>query len=326
MEKLNSYLLFIEEELNKLSLNGKPGELYEPIKYTLSLGGKRIRPVLTLIACEAFGGIKSNAINAALAIEVFHNFTLLHDDIMDNAPLRRSKETVHIKWNPNIAILSGDAMFVISQQLMLKTASDQLIPCLELFNKTALEVCEGQQLDMNFEKQEYVSIPYYINMIALKTAVLLACSLKTGALIAGASSQDADLIYSYGKNIGIAFQLQDDILDVYADPLKFGKQVGGDIISNKKTFLLLKALELSKLNPYKADELNLWLQAGAEHAKEKVEAVTGIYNFLGVKEIAEKEVTKYHQAAINDLNNLSISEECKKPFYEFATYLMTRDV
>jgi geranylgeranyl diphosphate synthase type II len=326
LEKLNEYLQFIEEELSKLNINGKPSELYEPIKYTLSLGGKRIRPVLTLISCEAFGGSKDQALNAALAIEVFHNFTLLHDDIMDNAPLRRTKETVHVKWNPNIAILSGDAMFVLSQQLLLKSETDSLIKCLILFNKTAIEVCEGQQLDMNFEKQEYVSIPSYINMIGLKTAVLLACSLKIGALIAGSNDEDAQHIYNYGYNLGVAFQLQDDILDVYADPNKFGKQVGGDIISNKKTFLLLKAMELSKLNHYKESELKMWMQAGQEHAKEKVEAVTLLYDFLGVKEIALKEVDKYHHVALTSLDKINLNENQKKVFYDFAHFLMKRDL
>lgn len=326
MEKLNAYLQYIEDELSSLNINGKPPELYDPIKYTLNLGGKRIRPVLTLISCEAFGGSKELALDTALAIEVFHNFTLLHDDIMDNAPLRRSKDTVHVKWNSNIAILSGDAMFVLSQQLLLKNETASLKKCLVLFNKTALEVCEGQQLDMNFEKLEYVSIPAYINMIGLKTAVLLACCLKMGALIAGSSDDDAQHIYNYGYNLGVAFQLQDDILDVYADPSKFGKQVGGDIISNKKTFLLLKAMELSKLNHYKESELKMWLQAGQEHAKEKVEAVTSLYNFLGVKEIALKEVDKYHQLALSYLDKLNLRDNQKIVFYEFAHFLMKRDL
>jgi len=325
-EKLNQYLSLVESELLKLNLNGKPKELYKPIQYILSLGGKRIRPVLTLLACEAHNGKTAEAINAALGIEVFHNFTLMHDDIMDCAPLRRNHATVHTKWNENIAILSGDAMFVLSQQLMLKLPEQHLKQCLSVFNKTALEVCEGQQIDMNFETQQTVTIQAYINMIALKTSVLLAGALKIGAIIAGAQPKETDLLYEYGKNLGIAFQLQDDILDVYANPDKFGKQVGGDIISNKKTFLLLKAMELAKLNIYKEEELHLWLQASPQYAAEKVEAITAIYNFLGVKEIAENEVKLYVNKALANIEQSSMNDNSKKWFYELADHLMKRDI
>jgi geranylgeranyl diphosphate synthase type II len=324
VEPFKTYLNLIENELAQLELNKQPHELYEPIRYILSLGGKRIRPVLTLTACEAFGGNPLNAKYAALAIEVFHNFTLMHDDIMDKAPLRRNKPTVHTKWNETIAILSGDTMFVYSQLLMLKSPDKHIKTLLELFNKTAIEVCEGQQLDMNFEQQQQVSIPSYINMIALKTAVLLATSLKIGAIIADADTNNCNLIYEYGKNLGIAFQLQDDILDVYGNPDKFGKQVGGDIISNKKTFLLLKALELAKINPYKLSELQNWLQVSTKHAKEKVEAITEIYNFLGIKEIAENEMKKYLNKALQSLDSTSLNTNYKELFKSFAHSLMLR--
>jgi len=226
----------IEEEIKKISLGSSPRELYEPIRYMLALGGKRLRPSLLLMSTELFGGNTKDAISPALGIEVFHNFTLLHDDIMDKAPLRRSQETVHKKWNPDIAILSGDTMFVKSCELMMKVDDGILRKVMTLFYETATEVCEGQQLDMNFESRSSVTIDEYIHMISLKTAMLLGCSMKTGAWIANANEADANHLYDFGKNIGIAFQLHDDILDVYGDELKFGKQVGGDIIANKKLF------------------------------------------------------------------------------------------
>ena len=270
METLKIYQQKIEEGILNLNLPSYPTHLYEPINYILAIGGKRLRPTLVFIGCDLFNGDLNDALKPALAIEVFHNFTLMHDDIMDEAPLRRGKETVHKRWNLPIAILSGDAMFVKAQQLMMHVPDNNLRIILDTFNKTALEVCEGQQMDMDFESMKIVTIPNYIQMIRLKTAVLLGCSLKIGALIAGANELQANTIYNIGLNLGIAFQLQDDILDVYGDPNKFGKQVGGDIIANKKTFLLLKALELASLNPYKKEELNTWLLAGAEHANDKV--------------------------------------------------------
>jgi geranylgeranyl diphosphate synthase type II len=285
-----------------------------------------MRPVLTLAACEMFGGNYKDAAYSALAIEVFHNFTLLHDDIMDKAPLRRNKATVHNKWNENIAILSGDAMFVKSQQLMLKTPDYALRSVLEVFHQTALEVCEGQQLDMNFESMNNVSLHNYIHMIELKTAVLLGAALKIGALIAKADEGNSKQVYQFGKNIGIAFQLKDDILDVYGDPEKFGKQVGGDILSNKKTYLLLKAIELAKLNKYKEEELTLWLRASEFDPKHKVEAVTEIYNFLGVKKLAEQEMEHYYSLALKNLNSITVPEQNKIALVEFADYLMKREV
>src|SRR3978361_2125846 len=243
MKKLKELQLLIEQALAELEVPQYPAELYEPIKYILSLGGKRMRPALLLMACDLFGGDVKKAISAALAIEVFHNFTLMHDDIMDNAPLRRGKTTVHERWNNNVGILSGDVMLIEGYKLMMQVDQPLLRPILNIFNETAVGVCEGQQLDMEFETRNNVGIDEYITMIRLKTAVVLGGALKIGALIGGASTADATLMHTFGEQLGIAFQWQDDILDVYGDPEKCGKQVGGDIISNKKTYLLLKALE-----------------------------------------------------------------------------------
>ncbi len=257
MKKLEYLQALISEEVNKLAFPEYPVALYEPISYILSLGGKRMRPALLLMACDLFGGDIEAAISPALAIEVFHNFTLMHDDIMDNAPLRRGSVTVHERWNNNVGILSGDVMLVQGYKLMMQVEDRLLRPILDIFNTTAVGVCEGQQLDMEFEERNDVGIDEYINMIRLKTAVVLGGALKIGALIGGADSKDADLLSSFGEHLGIAFQLQDDILDVYGDPEKFGKQVGGDIISNKKTFLLIKALESADAQQKK--ELAGWI-------------------------------------------------------------------
>jgi len=236
----------INQYISNKTYGASPVELYEPINYIMSLGGKRLRPCLLLMACDMFGGDVEQALAPALAIEVFHNFTLMHDDIMDKAPLRRGKPTVHEKWNANTAILSGDVMMVESNKLIMQVKDNILRPVLDVFNDTAVGVCEGQQIDMNFETRQDVQIDEYINMIRLKTAVLVGGALKMGALVGGADDAEGTLLYNFGEQLGIAFQLQDDILDVYGDPKKFGKQVGGDIISNKKTYLLIKALELAK--------------------------------------------------------------------------------
>lgn len=300
--------------------NGKPHELYEPINYALNLGGKRIRPILVLISNELFGGDVHQAMNAALAIEVFHNFTLLHDDIMDNAPLRRGKATVHEKWNANIAILSGDTMFVQSYQLMASVKTERLSELLSLFSKTAIEVCEGQQLDMNFEKQKVVAISDYIQMISLKTAVLLAASLQSGAIIANASAEDAKLIYDYGKNIGVAFQLQDDILDVYAEQKDFGKQVAGDIVSNKKTILMLKAFELA--NQEQTNQLDNLLKE--TNMQLKVQEVLDLYSKLEVRSHAEELMSRYFLKADELLDRTSLAEEAKAKLRAFAEMLKYR--
>lgn len=301
----------------------EPAELYEPMQYMMNLGGKRLRPALLLMGCDAFGGDIYQAINPAIAIEVFHNFTLMHDDIMDNAPLRRGKTTVHEKWNSSVGILSGDAMLVEGYKLMMEVNERVLRPVLEIFNDTAIAVCEGQQLDMNFEQLAAVKIDTYINMIRLKTAVVLGGALKIGALVAGANQKDAELIYAFGEDLGIAFQLQDDILDVYGDPEKFGKQVGGDIISNKKTYLLIKALETA--DPEQLQELNYWLQLTNFDAVKKVSAVRNLFDQMEIREKAEQEMNRYAQRALQNLKDLPLAEMQKTQLFEFADMLLVRE-
>jgi len=313
----------ITDALAKKTYGDHPVELYEPISYIMSLGGKRLRPCLLLMACDLFGGDVEQAIQPALAIEVFHNFTLMHDDIMDKAPLRRGKQTVHEKWNPNIAILAGDVMMVEANKLMMQVADHILRPVLDTFNETAVGVCEGQQIDMNFEVLDNVTIAEYINMIRLKTAVLLGGALKIGAIIGGAKPADASLLYDFGVQLGIAFQLQDDILDVYGDPEKFGKQVGGDILSNKKTYLLIKAIELAQGDTLK--ELNRWLNATGYNPAEKVAAIKAIYNQLSVKEQAEAEMNQYARMAISNLRWIKLGEDRKSIIAQFADDLLVRE-
>lgn len=312
----------VNQAIAEKQFTGTPKELYEPINYLMELGGKRMRPVLLLMACNLFEGNIQKSINPALAIELFHNFTLMHDDIMDNAPLRRNKTTVHEKWNNNVAILSGDVMLVEAYKLVMQVELSILPQVLSVFNDTAVGVCEGQQIDMNFESVDQVEIKGYMDMIRLKTAVLLGGALKIGALIGESTLQDAGLLYDFGVNIGIAFQLQDDILDVYGDPEKFGKQTGGDIISNKKTFLLIKAKELAsgKL----AEELNDYLKNGY-NPDEKVKAVTAIYDALQVKQLAENEMRHYVRVALKALKKISVAEIKKEFLYNFAEGLLVRE-
>ncbi|MCC6838438.1 MAG: polyprenyl synthetase family protein [Bacteroidia bacterium] len=326
MDSIKLYHQQIEQAIKESKYGSNPKELYDPIEYIMSLGGKRMRPILVMMACDLFDGDTTKALHPALAIEIFHNFTLVHDDIMDKAPLRRNKETVHIKWNDNIAILSGDAMMVKAYQEICKAEPAQLPELLKIFNDTALKVCEGQQMDMNYESLLKVSIPQYIKMIELKTAVLLAGALKIGALIGGAREEDAQHLYDFGKHIGIAFQLQDDILDVYANADKFGKQKGGDIIANKKTFLLLKAMEMAENNRYMKEELQQWIAAPQFDPNEKVEAVTNIYNFLNVKELARNEMQKQYEFGISALKKIPANEEKKQALIAFADSLMVREV
>lgn len=300
-----------------------PAELYEPITYLMDLGGKRMRPVLLLMSTELFGGSLEKAIDPAMAIEVFHNFTLMHDDIMDKAPLRRGKATVHEKWNANVAILSGDVMLVEGYKLLSNLEASLLKPVLKVFNETAVGVCEGQQIDMNFESRDHVPVVEYLEMIRLKTAVLLGGALKIGALIAGAKPEDAERIGEFGENLGIAFQLQDDILDVYGDPDKFGKQVGGDILANKKTFLLIKAQELAT-QTY-AEDLSKWLKKTDFQAEEKVQAVTAIYNQLGIRSLAEQAMQNYAEKALKQLKAIQVPEERKTALREFAEQLLVRE-
>lgn len=323
MEKIVYYISIIEEELKKTLTQKEPKELYLPIKYSLELGGKRIRPALLMLSNNLFGGKDSDAINAALAIEVFHNFTLLHDDIMDDAPLRRGYDTVYKKWGSNIAILSGDVMFVNSIQLIAKGDSNKLAEILNLFNTTAVEVCEGQQYDMNFETLQNVSIDDYLKMIELKTAVLLATSLKIGAIIGNTSTENANHIYEFGRNLGVAFQLMDDILDLYGDPEKFGKQVGGDILANKKTYLLLKAQELATGDLKKQLEFSLGSTALKNEAK--VKKVKGLFNQLNIRKLAEDEMNLFYNTAISHLDSIDAPKEKKEVFEAFAKSLMNRE-
>ena len=323
MRTLNELQGIINKEVNQLDFPLYPANLYEPIKYILSLGGKRMRPALLLMACDLFGGDINKAISSALAIEVFHNFTLMHDDIMDNAPLRRGNITVHEKWNKNVAILSGDVMLVEGYKLMMNVDEHLLRPIMNIFNETAVGVCEGQQLDMEFETRNDVGIDEYIEMIRLKTAVVLGSALKIGALIGGANAEDAALLQTFGEQLGIAFQLQDDILDVYGNPEKFGKQVGGDIQSNKKTFLLIKALELA--DGTQSGELKKWLSGSQFPASEKVEMVTGIYDQIGVRQNAWQAMQTYADKAFGALDAINLPSEHKQYLRDFADGLMVRE-
>ncbi len=294
----------IEEALARLTFDQPPRSLFDPITYTLSLGGKRIRPALALMACDLFGGKNEDVLQPALGLEVFHNFTLLHDDLMDEADRRRDKPTVHKLWNPNVAILSGDAMLICAYQLVAK-ANDKAI--LELFSRTALEICAGQQYDMEFESRSDVTEEEYIEMIRLKTAVLLACALKVGAMIGGASTADADALYDYGIHIGLAFQLQDDLLDVYGDPKTFGKNIGGDILCNKKTFLLINALSVA--SEEQRQVMEDWMARKTYDAQEKIAAFTNLYNELSIRDLTERRIEDYYRMANEDLARLSIAPE-----------------
>lgn len=313
----------INKHIAEVPYPSVPSELYEPIRYILSMGGKRLRPSLVLMACDLFHGSVLQAIKPAVGIEMFHNFTLMHDDIMDKAPLRRGKPTVHVKWNESVAILSGDAMLVEAYKLISQVEDARLRKVLEVFNTVATGVCEGQQLDMNFELSENVTIGAYMDMIRLKTAVLLGGSLQIGALIGNAPDHFASDLYSFGENLGIAFQLQDDLLDVFGDPDKFGKQVGGDIISNKKTFLLIKAMELAE--GLDAEELLYWMNAENVESNTKVQSVTAIYNRLGVRELAELEMSTYAEVALSKLDRIEVASERKDTLRQFAEKMLIRE-
>lgn len=291
----------INSEIAKLNWKREPYGLYEPIEYTLAAGGKRVRPQLAMIACQMFGGNEEEALPAALALEVFHNFTLLHDDVMDKADMRRGRPTVHVKWNENTAILSGDQMLIEAYKLLSDVPSDKLPKVLRLFNKMATEICEGQQYDVDFESMEHVTKDEYLMMIRLKTSVLLATALQIGAYIADADEQTQEALYQFGINIGLAFQIQDDILDVWGDPKTFGKAVGGDISCNKKTFVYLEAMR--RLGD-EAKNLELWYSQVLEDNTEKIAAVKAIFEQLGVREACEAVVEDYTQKALAILDTL----------------------
>jgi geranylgeranyl diphosphate synthase, type II len=322
MDSIKKFQDLINRNLQEELIGDNPENLYAPIKYVLKIGGKRLRAALCLMACEMFSGNYQTAIKPALALEIFHNFTLLHDDIMDDAPVRRNKTTVHKKWNPNIALLSGDAMSIIAYQYISQTTVN-LNQCLEVFSDTALKICEGQQLDMDFENSNNVTIDDYLYMISLKTAVFIACSLKIGAIIGKASNNDAQLIYNAGYNIGLAFQLQDDLLDIYGEENKFGKQIGGDIISNKKTFLLINAL--SKANESQYKELNARLQMKEFDPNEKIQAFISIYNSLKVKDDTLEQINYYLEQAIKNLNDILLEPQNKESLYNFIDYIRNRN-
>ena len=321
MQSIEQFQKLINKAISESKYPSTPPELYQPISYLMDLGGKRLRPACLLMACNLFEDDISKAIKPALGIEVFHNFTLMHDDIMDNAPLRRGKATVHQKWNRSVAILSGDVMLVEAYKLMMQVEPEILAKILEIFNDTAVGVCEGQQIDMNFESVQDVNIEQYINMIRLKTAVLLGGALKIGALIGGSSEADSQLLYQFGEDLGIAFQLHDDILDIYGDPEKFGKQIGGDILSDKKTFMLItaRALATGDLKNQLENALNNNIDS------EKIIAVTSIYNLFGVKELAEIEMTNFAGKAIAALDRVSVPESKKENLKKFAEQLLIRE-
>ncbi len=322
MYTINQLQEKISQEISQVNFGNKPSKLYDPIKYTMEAGGKRIRPALVLAACNIFSENIESAIPVAMAYEVFHNFTLLHDDIMDNSPIRRNKETVHKKWDQNTAILSGDAMMIKAYGFLKDLPSDLLIKTFPLFNETALQVCEGQQYDMDFETQKHVSEVEYLNMIKLKTSVLIAASLKAGAICGGATEEHADLLYEFGLNIGLAFQIQDDLLDVYADVELFGKQTGNDIITGKKTFLLINALE--KSNTKTSEKLIDIINNKTLKHPEKVTLVVDIYNNLKIKTLTENKIKEFHQKAIESLNNVPVSSNKKEVLFSFADLIMNR--
>lgn len=323
MYTLDELKQYFSEALAKENFNRKPEELYKPIEYTMSIGGKRLRPVLLLHACNLFGGEYYDALHPAMAIEIFHNFTLVHDDIMDEAPIRRGKPSVYKKWNSDIAILSGDTMFALALQYLIRTKEDIVSEIVDIFTKTAIEVCEGQQYDMNFESRDDVSINEYLQMIKLKTGVLIAGSLKLGATIAAADPIDIKNMYNFGINIGIAFQLMDDLLDVFAEEKKFGKKTGGDILSNKKTYLYLKAYEVA--SDEQRNILNDCFKNGKYENQSKIEKVKEVYDDLNIKFLTKKQMDLYYQQALSRLDAVNKTPDTKKELNALADKLMIRE-
>ncbi len=312
----------INDEIDNLDITGEPGELYSPVKYSLKNGGKRVRPLMALIACDMFGENIDKAIPAAIGLEVFHNFTLLHDDIMDQSPMRRGKPSVYKKWNTNTAILSGDVMFALAYQYMLKTPDKNLKRILEVFNETVIQVCEGQQYDMNFEAISNVSEAEYLNMIRLKTAVLPANSLKIGAIVAAAPENEIQNLYLFGELFGLAFQLKDDWLDVFGDENVFGKKTGGDIIANKKTWLYIKAFEMANKDQIK--KLKEAYSNRIQHPEEKINIVKNIYIQLELNKLAISHMEKYYQRAFDYLEKIKIPEESKSNITRLINLLIER--
>jgi len=320
---MKTYTEIIEKALIEINWTREPRGLYEPINYVLSLGGKRIRPALVLAGCEMFSGNLQNAVAPALGIEIFHNFTLLHDDIMDKADIRRGKPTVHKKWNDNTAILSGDVMQIIAYQYIAKTKPEYLKEVLDLFSTTATEICEGQQLDIDFETRLDVSVDEYLEMICLKTAVLLGAALKIGAIIGNASETDKNLLYDFGVNLGLAFQLKDDLLDVYGNSETFGKKIGGDILCNKKTFLLISALQ--KADGDVKNELLNRLETENFDADEKINSVRKIYDLLNIRNICEEKMNDFFEKALKKLDKINLPIENKQILCNLAENLKARE-
>ncbi len=318
----NELLTIVNEYLNSLPYNRKPSSLYEPIKYVLDLGGKRIRPILMMLSYNLYKENPKTILSSACALETYHNYTLLHDDLMDEAPLRRGQQTVHTKWNNNQAILSGDSMLVLAYERLAQVDTKHLQAVLNLFTETALQIGEGQQYDMEFEHRNDVTVDEYIEMIRLKTSVLLACATKMGALLADASAEDAENLYKFGEQIGLAFQLQDDYLDVYGDSKVFGKKIGGDITSNKKTYMLITAF--NRANDKQRAELEEWINKTAFDTEEKISAVTRLYNEIGVDKLAKEKMDYYYEQGKQYLQAVKLPEEQKKELLAYVADMMSR--
>jgi geranylgeranyl diphosphate synthase type II len=313
----------VNDALDALPYDRRPSSLYEPISYVLSLGGKRIRPVLMLLGYNLFREDPERIMMQALGLETYHNYTLLHDDLMDQADLRRGHQTVHRRWDANTAILSGDSMLVLAYQRMAQCDARHLPAVMQLFTETALEIGEGQQYDMDFETRNDVTEDEYIEMIRLKTSVLLACALKMGAILADASDEDARLLYKFGEKVGLAFQLQDDLLDVYGDPAVFGKAIGGDITSNKKTYMLINAI--NRANAEQRSELMHWINARDFDRQEKIAAVTSLYDAIGIRQLCEQKINSYFDEALLYLDQVSVSDERKQYLRQYTAEMMKRE-
>jgi geranylgeranyl diphosphate synthase type II len=319
--ELKKYIELIESHLSEFVDEPANHKLFDPVHHILSIGGKRLRPALCLMTCDLLEGNILEALPAAMSIELFHNFSLLHDDIMDQAPLRRGKETAHIKWNTNQAILSGDALFVMASRSLEYSKDEHLKDLLQIFNQTSMEVCIGQQLDMDFEKRNDVSVDEYLQMIELKTSVLLGASFKMGAICANASNNDLEALYNFGVNLGLAFQLRDDYLDAFPSSIDFGKQIGGDILADKKTYLYIRALQMSD-----ASDQDMISKHLGKTSEGKVEDILKIYEKLNLKSELEKLIEEYSEAALINLNESSLNAEAEQPLRNVVKHLMSRDV
>ena len=324
MKSSTELLQMVNTFLDQLPYDRQPQSLYDPIRYVLSMGGKRIRPVMMLLAYNLYKENPESILMQACALETYHNYTLLHEDLMDNADVRRGNPTVHKKWDANTAILSGDTMLVVAYQRMAQCPADKLAQLLSIFTETALAIGEGKHYDMDLEHRNDVTEEEYIEMIRLKTSVLLACAMHIGAVLADASDEDVKHLYRFGEQIGLAFQLQDDLLDVYGDPKVFGKNIGGDIVSNKKTYMLINAFV--RANSEQRAELNRWVEATDFDHKAKIEAVTNIYNQLGIRQLCEEKINYYFQQGLQCLKKVSVSDERKQCLLNFTYDLMNREI